>query len=293
MNNYIIDVFKVAAVVINGIVDSNFNSGMQLLTLHGGSQVDPGFVAVPRIEPGLDFTTTQVKTALAGLGGIAGLEISSSNGMIFFSKTAAGGLRAAGAVNGKGTIVAGYIFPIRLSATLASCTISYQVVILSANGTTAPIAFVFNVALDAGSAPASEAYVLGVVSINGTAVDGSTEVEIAFGYNPSVIGGTQYPVGCGAATRNPQITIRSTDLSLFAAVGLAGVAQGVTDSVINLDDMTEGSIRGSTPITITLDEGHIGVNAIRGPDKELLGQEIVYTPTWDGTAAVMVLGGLT
>ncbi len=293
MNNYVIDAFKVAAVVINGIVQSRFNTGMQRLILHGGSQVDPGFVGVPRCEPVLEFDTTQVKTALAGLGGISGLVIASSNGMVFFSKTADGGLRAAGAVNGKGTIVAGWIFPIRITATLTSCVISYQVVILSADGSAAPIVFVYNVALDAGSAAAAEAYVLGSVSINGTTYDGCTDADIEFGYNPSVIGGLQYPTTCGAAKRNPKITIRSTDMALYEAVGPTGAAQSASDSVINLDDMTEGSVRGSTPITITIDEGHIGVDSINGTDGELLGSEIVITPTYDGTAAWAVLGGLT
>ncbi len=293
MNNYIIDAFKVAAVVINGIVQGRFNSGLQRLILHGGSQVDPGFVGVPRCEPAFEFDTTQVKTALAGLGGIGGLVMAASNGMVFFSKTADGGLRAAGSVNGKGTIVAGWIFPMRIRATLTSCVISYHVVMLSADGTTAPIAFVYNVALDAGSGAAAEAYVLGAVSINNAAVDGLMDVDIEFGYNPSVIGGTQYPTACGAAKRNPKITIRSTDMSLFEAVGIMGVAQGANNSTINLDDMTEGSIRGSAPIVFTLDEGHIGVDSIDGPDGELLGQEIVYTPTWDGTAAWAVISGIS
>ncbi len=293
MNNYIIDVFKHASTGINGIVQSSFDAQLERLILHGGSQLDPGFVGVPRSAPQIEFTTTQIKTALANLGGIAGIAIAASNALIFFSRTADGGLRAAGAINGKGTIVAGYVFPVRIRATLTSCEISYLVVMLSADGTTAPVAFVYNVAMDATSAPVAEAYVLGAVEINGTAVDGLTDVDIEFGFAPTVIGGLQYATACGAATRNSKITIRSTDLSLFESVGITGAAQGETDSVINLDDMSEGSIRGSAPITVTVDEGHIGVDAIRGPDKELLGQEIVITPTWDGTAAVMVLGGLT
>ena len=134
---------------------------------------------------------------------------------------------------------------------------------------------------------------MGAVSINGSAVDGLTEVDIEFGFNPSVIGGTQYPTACGAAKRNPKITIQSSDISLFEAVGLTGAAQGASDSTINLDDILEGGIRGSTPIVFTLDEGHIGVDGIRGAGGELMGQEIVYTPTYDGTAAWAVLSGLT
>ena len=164
---------------------------------------------------------------------------------------------------------------------------------LSADGTTAPVAFVYNVALDATSAPAAEAYVLGAITINGTAVDGLTDVDIEFGFNPTTIGGLQYATACGAAKRNSKITIRSTDVSLFESVDITGAAQNDTDSVINLDDMTEGSIRGSAPITVTIDEGHIGVDAISGAGGELQGQEIVITPTYDGTAAVMALGGLT
>lgn len=293
MNNYIIDVFKHGTTGINGIVQSNFNTQLERLILHGGSQIDPGFVGVPRSSPQLDFTTTQIKAALAALGGIAGIAIAASNAMFFWSKTAAGGLRAAGAVNGKGTIVSGYVFPVRITATLTSCEISYLVVMLSADGTAAPIAFVYNVALDAVSGPAAEAYVLGAVTINGNAVDGLTGVDVDFGFNPTVIGGLQYGTACGAAKRNPRITIQSTDISLFESVGITGAAQGVTDSVINLDDMSEGSIRGTTPITMTIDEGHIGVDGIRGADGELLGQEIVYTPTYDGTAAWAVLSGLT
>ncbi len=292
MNNYIIDAFKLAAVVINGIVQSRFSTQLERLILHGGSQIDPGFVGVPRSAPQLEFDTTQVKTALAGLGGIDGIVIA-ANSYFWWAKTASGGLRAGAGANGKGAIAVGYVFPMRIKATLTSCTITYRVVMLSANGTTAPVAFTYSQDLDAGSAAAAEAYVLGAVSINGSTVDGATDVEIDFGYDPKVVGGLQYATACQAAKRNPKITIRSTDLSLFESVGIAGVVQGGTNSVINLDDMTAGSIRGSTPITVSVDEGHIGVDSVEGPDGELLGEEIVITPTWDGTAAIMALGGIS
>ncbi len=298
MDNYIIDAFESddavipTAFVIDGIVQSRFGTQLERLVLHGGSQIDPGFVGVPRSAPQLEFDTTQIKAALANMGGIAGHPID-GNGWFYWSLVAAGGLRSA-TNNGKGAILKGHVFPMRIKATLTSAVITYRVVMISDDGSNAPVSFVYNIAVGAMvSGAVAQAYVLGAVSINNASVDGLTDLEVDFGFDPKVIGGLQYATAFAAAKRNPKITIRSTDISLYEAVGLNGAAQGAIDSVINLDNMTEGSIRGAAPITMTIDEGHIGVDSIEGPDSELLGSEIVITPTWDGTAAWMVLGGIS
>ena len=293
MNNYTVGALDFNAMFLNGITRMGMNPGLKQLLLHGSGQMDPGMTGIARCEPEFTLTTTEIKTALAGLGGVSGVAIATSNTSVYFTKMAAAD-RAAGDVNAKSTIVAGGIYPINLKAGLTEAAeMDYRIVCISADGTTAPVATVYNVALSASQGETDEQYVLGAISINGTALDGQNQLEWDFGYEVFVGGGLMYPTVCAAMRRAMKLTITNTGISYYETIGLVGAAQGVTDSTIALDDVAIGGIRGSAPITLAIDEGNISTEEITGNDGESLGSRITIQPVYDGTAACVAITGIT
>lgn len=295
MEVYTIGSIKHDTTVIKGIENSSYNNQLSQLLLAGSGHVDASFVGVDKIAPQMNFTTSAIKTALAALGGINGIAIAASNYLFFLQKTVTGALRAGVTSHIKGTAVAGIVIPdtLRLPDT-GHATMAYRVIFISADGSTAPVAFVINASLDAGDGGADEAYKLGAVSINGSPLAGVNEVTINFGLSEWLTGGSGlvYPIHVAISSRRPSIEMKSYDIATAVGWGIAGAAQGASDSTIQIDDVTEGSIRGSSPITFTLDEGMVRFSTIDGQENERASASVIYTPTHDGTAAIMAISGL-
>jgi len=296
MNKYTISAIKHATTVINGITDYSLASGVQQLILSGSGEVDPGFVGLGKINPRFTWTTTQIKTALANLGGIAGIVIATSNFNFWLQKITEAVSRA-GNVHEKIAVIQGLLIPQTLTVNDGGlATISYLTIPTSADGTTSPFSRTGTQALDDNQGEATEAYTLGEITLNGAALDGVQSMTLNFGLAVDISGGKMYPTDVAIVKRNPSITINCLDIDeTFAAAGwgLVGQAQDASDSVINLDDVLEGGIRGTTPITITIDEGNMHFENITGSDGGRLGTAITLTPTYDGTAAILALGGIT
>jgi len=296
MNKYTISAIKHATTVINGITDYSLASGVQQLILSGSGEVDPGFVGLGKINPRFTWTTTQIKTALANLGGIAGIVIATSNFNFWLQKITEAVSRA-GNVHEKIAVIQGLLIPQTLTVNDGGlATISYLTIPTSADGTTSPFSRTGTQALDDNQGEATEAYTLGEITLNGAALDGVQSMTLNFGLAVDISGGKMYPTDVAIVKRNPSITINCLDIDeTFAAAGwgLVGQAQDASDSVINLDDVLEGGIRGTTPITITIDEGNMHFENITGSDGGRLGMAITLTPTYDGTAAILALGGIT
>ena len=285
MNNYTVGALDYNTAFINGITRMGMNMGLKRLLLHGSGEMDPGMTGIARCEPEFSFTTTEIKTALDALGGISGAAMSSSTTELYWTKMAEAD-RASGLVNGKSTIVAGGIYPVTLRAGLIEAAeIDYRVVCISADGDAAPVATVYNVALSASQGPTDEQYVLGAISLNGTPLDGQNNLEWEFGYEILISGGLMYPTVCAAIRRAMKITITNTGIPYYETAGLVGAAQGATDSTINLDDVADGGVRGSSPVVLSIDAGNISTEEITGNDGESLGSRIIITPTYDGTDA--------
>ena len=296
MNKYTISSVKHATTVINGISDYSLPSGVQQLLISGSGDIDPGFVAIGKINPQFTFTTSQIKAALAGLGGIAGITIADSNFLFWLQKVTESVTRS-GSVHDKVAVIQGLLVPQTLTATDGGlATISYLVIPTSADGVISPFDLTASQTLDAGQVAAAQAYTLGDISLNGATLDGPKSVTVNFGLAVDISGGKLYPTDVAIMKRNPTITISCMDIDeTFGAAGwgLVGQAQDTSDSVINFDDMLEGGIRGTTPVTVTIDEGNMHFNNVQGADGSTLGVDITLTPTFDGTAAIMLLGGIT
>jgi len=293
MDVYTLASVKIASTVITGITRQGFSPNLTRLTVAGSGAVDPSFTGVVRAAPQLTFGTTSIKAALAALGGISGQAIAASNFNFWLAKTALNGLRTAGANQFMATVVAGYIVPQAIRARLgAAAEIDYVVYMVSADGTTTPVTFTVTGSLDAGEGGASQLYTLGAVSINGTAIDGIDDVTITFNLDVQITGGLTYPTHAACISRGPIITLTTFSLATFNTWGLLGAAQTASDSVINLDDVTEGAARGTTPITFTIDEGAMNFQGLDTAHGGRTGGQAIITPTFDGTAAILVVGGI-
>lgn len=295
------DILTIASIkhdttVINQITSQGFTPNVSEILLAGSGFVDAGLIAVGEARPQLTFTTQQIKTALAGLGGINGIAISGSNFAFWYQKTAEGGIRATGLNHIKATVVSGMIIPVTLNIPFPGpATLSYLVVMISADGDASPIAFVTAQALDAGQVIGSEGYVMGGISLNGADLPGVTEATIDFGISQWISGGSgkPFPTNVAMANRRPTIVLRSHDASTAVGWGVTGVAQGETDSVITLSEVVEGAVHASDNITFTVDAGAMRATSIDGQHGERMGAGIKLVPTHDGVADVIAIGGLT
>jgi len=302
MDIYTIAAIKHASTVIKGIQNQSLNPQVAAILLSGSGEVDAGFAAIGEIRPELGFGTTAIKTALANLGGIDGIPIAASNFDFWLQKTVTGALRAGATAHIKCTPVAGIVVPGAISMPSGGqASMTYNAVFISADGTASPMAVAASQSLDASQGPADEAWTFGGVSLNGTALAGVDNVSIDFGITLWVTAGDGkvYPIHVCIASRRPVITISTKDIGAFSTWGvsgsnwLEGQVQSDSDSVITLSDMTEGGVRGSSPITFTVDAGMMFFNAITGQHGERLGGQVTLLPTWDGTADVIAITGLT
>jgi hypothetical protein len=301
MNTYTLAVIKHASTVIKGIKSHSLDPQLTQILLAGSGEADTGFAAIGEIKPQMTFTTSAIQTALGNLGGINGIAIT-SNLFAWFQKTLSGGIRSTGATHIMLTGISGILVPQTLRIPHAQqAEIDYLAALISADGSASPITVAPTTALDAGQLPASEGWTLGGASLNGLALPGVSLVTVNFGIVLEITAadGHVYAIHVCIKERRPSITITTYDIEAFQSWGAAGsnwlegVPQGASDSVITISDMVEGGGRGSSPITLTIDEGMMFFNSIGGDgnNERFVGQ-VTLTPTYDGVADIIAIAGL-
>jgi len=295
MNRYTLSAYKHGSTLIKGVQNLSLNMNLQQIIASGSGAVDVSFVGVGEIAPEITFDTTAIKTALANCGGINGAALSSD--VFFLQKLLDGGLRGGALSHIKLTAATGIIVPTQIRAAQgAVATIGYRALPTSADGEASPLAILGSQSLEVGQSVVSEIYTLGPVSINGTPLEGVDDITIDFGItltDKKSGSGAVYPTFIGVMSRQPSFTIRTFDLDAFASWGLDGVAQGETDSTVQLLDQLAGGVRGSSPITFTIDAGMIHCDTIDGTHGQQSGGSVKITPVWDGVADIIVISGLT
>ena len=295
MNRYTLSAYKHVAALIKGVQSLGLNMNMRQIIASGSGAVDPSFVGVGEIAPEITFDTTAIKTALANCGGADGDAL--SNDIFFLQKLLDGGLRGGAATHVKLTAATGIIIPTQIRAAQGGeATIGYRALPTSADGEAAPIALLAGQSLEVGQSVVSEIYTLGPVSINGTPLEGVDDITIDFGItltDKRSGSGAVYPTFIGIMKREPVITVRTFDLDAFVSWGLDGVAQGETDSTVQLLDQLAGGVRGSSPITFTFDAGMIHCDTVDGTHGQQSSGSVKITPVWDGVADIIVISGLT
>jgi hypothetical protein len=288
--------------MIGQINSWGMDTGTQELVLGSDGAADPTYAAVMGQRPTLTFTTTDIYAALSSFG-IDGTAISS--GKVALQKLAEGGVRSSSADHILLTIANGIVVPTTLNATQgAQATLSYTAHITSSDGTTAPITMTVNNLWSAitsaigTSSGVANAFTLGPVSINGTTLDGVQNVSVDFGINVFVADsdGQPYPTFASIMTRQPVITFSTYDLELFNiwndAIGVE--AQSATDSTIEFAKLTEGGVRAATgSARLTFDEGIVSMRTIPANQGNAIIGQCQYTPTHDGTNAIIVVDATT
>lgn len=294
-NKYTISAYKHASTLIKGIQNSDLNLNMQQILSSGSGAVDPSFVSVGTLQPEAAFDTTAIKAALAGLGGINGVALSSD--VFYFQKMVAGGTRAGATSHTKVTMASGIIIPTRINAAAlpGESTIGYRVVPISADGAAAPLAILASQSLENAQDVVTEVYVLGPVEVNGLALDGVESWTLDFNITLEIIrhSGHIYPTFVGIMTRQPVITIQTSDVDAFVSWDVDGVVQGATDSTVKLLDQVAGGMRGSAPITLSVDAGMIHFQSIGGRHGQLVKGPAAMTPIRDGTDEIIAISGIS
>jgi len=293
-NQYVISAFKHASILIKGVQNLNLTPNLQQIISSGSGAVDPTFVSIGQMQPEITFDATAIKTALAGVGGISGAAMSSDT--FYFQRMLAGGKRGGASTNIKVVAVAGIIIPTQIRAAQSrEATIGYRAVPVSSNGILAPITMTTLQSLETGQDAANEIYTLGPVTVNGTALPGVDDMTLDFGINLEIIfaDGGIYPTFVGIMNRAPFFTVKTFDLDALASWDIDGIVQGATDSTIILQNQVEGGVRGAAPITFSVNAGMAHFENITGAHGQRIGGSARVTPTWDGTADIIAITGIT
>ena len=286
-------------ILIDQISDFSVDTAVQEALLTADGQVDPTFVAVGTQQPRLSFTTSALHVVLnkCGIGGLKITADADEDGLeAWFQKLDEGGTRAAGASHIKLTIKEGQVLPRTIDAGLTPPATLTLDAIATYDGTNAPILIADSQNLE-GSPTVDEVFVAGQVDINGTTLEGVQNITIDFGLAELVLtaDGQVWPTFSAIGTRAPSITITTTDVVSLVTFGLTGAAQGATDSLIYLRKVDQGGTRVADNvaehISFSIDEGRIEVSNTSG-DLPVL-STVKITPTFDGSAAIMVIDTAT
>ena len=294
MNIYTLGAYKFSSTLFKGIQDSSINANMQQIIMAASGAVSPSFVGVGRLQPQVSFTSTAVKTILAALG-IDGAAMASDK--MFLQQMLADGTRAGASLHFCATMANGLIIPVSLSAPAlpAPATISCMATPRSADGSASPIALSAITSLEATQDFDTECYVLGAVTLNGTELEGVDTWTLNFGLTPEIVWGSGhvYPTFTGVMSITPSFTVSTFDIAKFVAWTEIGTPQGATDSTVVLQDQAESGVRGSSPITFSIDAGMAHFNTVSaGQGGRAVGQ-VTITPIADGTADIIAVTGLT
>jgi len=292
--------------LISQLVDWALDTNLSEELAAADGCVDPKYVAVMSQEPRLRVSTTALATVL-GKVGISGLliEASGSSGLnaveAWLQKMLSGGTRTppTTAEHTKLSIGNGLIIPRTINAPLnAFATYDLEISAISSDGSTSPLTITGSQQLT-GSPDVTEAFVCGPVKINGSAITGIEDITVDFGIEEIVRqgDGEAYPTFVGIMNRNPSIRVRSSNVGILSTLTAAGAEQGASDSVVYLRKVDEGGTRvadaTSEHISFTIDDGRISCQTVGGSQGEPLMAEVIITPTYDGTNAIMVVSAAT
>jgi len=274
------------SVKIGGISDSRLSTGLARVIEGADGAVDPNYVSVMDVRPTLTFTTRQL-TALASAG-ISGATLAAFDA--WYQTLLAYGTRHA--TSKKLSIAQGFLVPRTLTAREgAFAELVMEAIAISTDGIVNPATF------GTGSMPAEPTAVrwtIGPVSLNGSSfIAESVTVDFGLSVEVEASDGHAYPTFASIMTRQPTIRISSKEFDAGSTFGVPGTAQSATDSVISFRKLAHGGTRVADEtaehVTITVDDGLISFETFGASQGQRAITELVLTPTYDGTAAIMVL----
>lgn len=282
------------AVLIDQVEEFQIDTDVNELIKSANGQVDPRFVALMGQAPKVTWTTSALARALAKIG-IGGYAIDDDDQAVFFLQAMVeGGSRAGATSHLKITLNEGIQVPRTLQAAQNGiATIGYEA-FSTYDGTNDPIVLLTDQSLT-GSPTVDELFTVGPVVLNGTLLDDIQEITVDFGIGELIksANGQVWPEFSGIMGRQPTITIRTGDALVINTTGLAGTAQDATDSLVYFRKLKEGASRvadnDAEHIKISLDAGRFTTRQVAGSQGSPIISEVVYTPTFDGSVAIMLI----
>lgn len=293
------------AVYIDQITNYNISTGLREIVEAADGSVDATFAAVMGADPVLTFTTSDLK-ALLDLATGDGLHITSDEvddpGVtLWLQALDEGGTRKSGANHIKVVIGNGILVPRIISATHdgGPATATFDVLPISSDGSTTPVAVTGSVALE-GTPTVSALWTLGTCKVRNSDLP-AVDLTIDYGIDARREGadGLPYATYSYIMSRRPTITFTSPNVGAFATYGIAGLAVSAT-TVVYFRKMSEGGTRVAVAteehISCTVAQGDISIRTISGAHGQRLGAAMQITPTyndsnaviaWDTTAAIV------
>jgi hypothetical protein len=278
------------ALTIGGIQSWGLTSNLARQVEGSGGIVDPTFVALMSLKPTLTFTTLQL-TALNSCG-IAGCQVTTAD--FYVQKLAPYGTRAGAGSHTKLSAGAGIMVPRTLTASRGQrATIEFEVIPISADGAAPAVEITPSQNLPGGGT-VGEAFTIGPAAFNGTGID-VERITVNFGLAVQAegSGGQPYDTFVSVMDRRPSISISSPDLDAIATVGLEGLAQTAGDSLLYFRQLAANGMRWAEGenkhVKISLDDGLLTMDSVRADHNGVSMAELTYTPTWDGSIAIMVV----
>lgn len=204
---------KLGAVMYGGLTESSLNLNVETQKDATSGEAFARYVSVTGGKPAASFTTKGLHRLL-NVVGVRGAKLAA---VLYAQAFAEGGTRAAGNAHRSFTGAVAMIVPRSLSvAHKGDATITYDVIIYSADGATDPVVIADAVAIPALAVPAweQERYTLGPVMVAGVTLGQVQSVEIDFGINLVIEGADSDLYGTFARipSIDPTITIVGTDL---------------------------------------------------------------------------------
>lgn len=302
------EVFTVSYIDVNPETDAanfditqldswNLAPGIANMILKGAGEVDPTYVSQGSITPVLSCGTSQIKDILDSVG-IDGMQIDAGTdpGVVAYLKQLAEGLtRKTGSNHMSLTVKEGMFLPRTITAAQAGGPAIVNCDIVATwDGTNAPIVIAASQAI--GITPAATvAWGVGPVSVNGVALSGVQSITIDFGLTEIVrIGdGEVYPSFSALMARNPRVSIVTDKTSYLATLGIDGVAQSATDSVIYLRKCAAGGTRVADNVAehikFTIDDGIIQPGTSNYALDQAGATTFDIVPVFDGSNAIFVI----
>ena len=260
--------------------------------LTGGGDVDPKDIYTMDIRSAIALQTSQI--SLVGSFGISGSAV--VNFDAYFQKHKNLDTREiySASKHLKVGIAAGFCLPGVLRCDQGGvASLDLRCHALSADGDAAAVVVTKNQAMPA-SGDATELFTLGPVTLNGTEVH-CEGVEVDFGIEERVLSvrGEVYPTLAYIVSRRPVIRIRSPEIDVLDTYVITGTTQSATDSVIVFRKMTAKGTRVAAAtaehVSITVDDGEITIDNHGGDAGDEIGSDILLTPVYDGTNAILVV----
>lgn len=285
---------------LDGITQSSANPGAEVLIQRAAGQADPTHVSVISQSPRINWTCTDIATALGSiaLSGLPIISTASTSLDMYLTRMQEGGVRASGSVNARIRAVEGLILPRQITVSQGQAATLTCEFIATYDGTNAPFQYSVSSALP-HTPSVDELFTMGKIAFNGTTLAGCQSLTIDFGLSEATLAscGNLFPTFAGIATREPYIEVSLFEIDYMNTFGISGTAQSGTDSIVYLQKQSKNANRLAADtaehISITIDDGIITVGEVGGSNNEPSMVTLRHTGSYDGSNNIWAISTTT